>query len=243
LIANSSSSLEDEKELTTKVEQLMTSLDVVKKYKALAGGVVDFTVIVLLSVIGAVSVFIGQNLYQTYVSHNPNFIGFPSFLIAIAVFAAGLVAGLLWVDRKVRKAGKLGGEPWKDQLEKEGAAGAIGVLSNLDWAEVFEGIRYSKLGFVMYGIVKIIGYWILAFILLFFLDGIILDDFVHELVSLPIIGLVSLILVLILSMRDLQKRYNQSWALDSLLWELRWFESEFRRAEFVRPAEEGRSPK
>ena len=241
MIANSSSSLDDEKELTAKVEQLMISLDEVKKYKALAGGVVDFSAIILLSVIGAIFVFIGQNLYEIYVSYNPNNIGFPSFLIAVMVFGAGLVVGLLWVDRRVRWAAKPGREQWKDQLEKEGAAGAIGVLSKLDWSEVFEGIRYSKLGFVMYGVVKIIGYWILAFILLFFLDGIILDDFVHELVSLPVIGLVSLILVLILSTRDLQKRYNQSWALDSLLWELRWFESEFRRAEFVRPGEE-RSP-
>jgi len=219
----------------------MTSLDQVKKYKALASGAVDFVAIMLLSVIAATFVFIGQDLYETYVNYNPNNLGSPSFLIAAIVFAAGLIAGLLWVDRKVGTASKSTDEPWKDQIEKEGTAGAIGILSKLDWSEIFDGIRYSKLGFVMYGIVKIIGYWILAFILLLFLDGFILDDFLHELVSLPIIALVSLLLVLILSMRDLQKRYNQSWALDSLLWELRWFESEFRRAEFV--AEEGRSPK
>ena len=219
----------------------MLSLDQVKKYKVLAGGVVDFGIILLIAVIASLFAFIAQDLYQVFIYYDATNLGYPSVLLAFFFFGGGLVAGLLWVDRKVNKKSKNVGkeeeEDWRALINAEGTAGAIKLLSELNWSEVFQNIRYSKLGFVMYGIVKIVGYSIFAFFLLFLFNGFVLDDIFHTMVSVPLLGLISLILVLVLSRRDLQTRYNQSWALDSLLWELRWFESEFRRAEFG-PGEE-----
>ena len=43
------------------------------------------------------------------------------------------------------------------------------------------------------------------------------------------LGILALVVVLAGSWGDLKFRYLQSWSLDSLLWELRWFDSEFRR--------------
>ena len=43
---------------------------------------------------------------------------------------------------------------------------------------------------------------------------------------------IPLVLVLALSMKDLRYRYDQVGSLDSFLWELQWFDNEFRRADF-----------
>lgn len=211
----------------------MLSLDQVKKYKLLAGGVVDFVIILLIAVIAAIFAYIAQDLYQVYFYYNPNNLGYPSVLLATVFFAAGLVSGILSVDRKVNKKSIGDQQPqWKALITSEGAAGAIKLLSELEWSEAIQSIRYSKLGFVLYGIVKVVGYSILAFILLGIIDLFVLEDILHTTLNFPLLIFISLILVLFLSRGDLQKRYNQSWVLDSLLWELRWLESEFRKAEF-----------
>ena len=101
------------------------------------------------------------------------------------------------------------------------------ILAELDWPNVFQDIRYSKMGFVFYSIMKVVGYWILATIVLFLISIFGLSA-LHVTPNVISLAILSLIIALTLSRKDLQRRYGQSWALDSLLWELRWFDSEFR---------------
>jgi hypothetical protein len=55
----------------------------------------------------------------------------------------------------------------KSSNNKISTVGAVKILAGLDWPQVFQDIRYSKIGFVFYSILKVIGYWILTFIVLF----------------------------------------------------------------------------
>ena len=228
-----------EQDVPSKVAELMSTLDQVKRYKELARSLVDFALIMLASVIAILFVYIGTDLYQAQAGPLPSSIITPGVggivlsdvqgFSAFVIFAAGLIIGLFWVDRRVRRT-KVG--EWKSK-QGEGTLGAMKILSELDWPTVFQDIRYSKLGFVLFSILKIVVYWILGDILIFLGTAIFLDDPLHIQLSFDYIAIISLILVLVLNRKDLQRRYNQSWALDSLLWELRWFDSEFRgKAEF-----------
>jgi hypothetical protein len=222
----------EEEELSSKVGELMTTLDQVKKYKELARSVSDFALILLSTLIAILFVYIGVDLYQASGGQFPQdlILSGAEGLFALIIFGVAFVFGTLWLDRRSRRL-KVG--EWKKEFENDETVGAMKILAGLDWPSVFQDIRYSKIGFVFYSILKIIGYSILVFILIFLATGIFLEDPLHIQLNFVYVAIVSLILVLVLSRKDLQRRYNQSWALDSLLWELRWFDSEFReKAEF-----------
>lgn len=224
----------EQKDLTSKVAELMTTLDEVKKYKEIARSLADFALIILSSLVVILFVYIGTDLYEGAAGPLPASIitlnvggvvlSDAQGLSAFAIFIAAFLGGVFWMDRKMRSV-KIG--EWKESLQKEGSLGAIKILSSLDWSSVFSDIRYSKIGFLFYSILKIIGYWIASFIIIFIVTEIGLS-FLHIQLSLTYTALFSFILALVFSRKDLQRRYNQSWALDSLLWELRWFDSEFR---------------
>ena len=205
----------------------MSTLDEVRKYKELARSLVDFALIIISSIIVVLFVFIGIDSYQAFggqFSQDLIISGLEG-IISLLIVAGALIVGVLWIGRRTSRV-KVG--EWKKELEQNSTIGAMKILAGLDWPSVFQDIRYSKLGFVFYGIMKVIVYWILTFVIL----GLVLSFGLGVLHIQPNFGydtILSLIIAVALSSKDLQKRYNQSWALDSLLWELRWFESEFRR--------------
>ncbi len=223
----------EEQDLSSKVEELMTTLDQVKRYKELARSLIDFALIMLGSVAAILFVYIGTDWYQAVAGPLPSSIIMPSIggivlsdvqgLSAFVIFLAGLMIGIYWSGKRMNRV-KVG--EWRVQ-QKEGTLGAMKLLSGLDWPSVFQDIRYSKLGFVLYSVLKIIGFWIVASFFAYFILAI-PWSYLHVQLSSDYVYIVALIIVLVLSRKDLQRRYNQPWALDSLLWELRWFDSEFR---------------
>lgn len=227
--------------VVAKVEELMKTLDQVKKYKALARLMGDFLVIILLSFITLFSLELIFNFYyltgnfQSYFSY-PNILSIvtPSAglfssnsLLALIIIAAGIIVSILWVDHKLKRV-KL--EQWKS-TQNEGFAGAVKLLQELNWDTVFDDIRVSTFAYGLYAVTKIVGYWILATIILSFPYAIILG-LIHIDYNFNLLAFISLALVLAFSKKDLQKKYRQIASLDSLLWELRWFNSEFKSAEF-----------
>jgi len=212
--------------LSSKMAEFMTALDQVKKYRTLVASMTDFTLILLGTVVVALSVTISMRLSTLFVGTHPgNSVAIG--LLYLFIFPAGIIAAVFWVRRKMKSV-KVG--QWKSTLN-EGAPGAIELLQSLEWESIFSDIRYAKLGFFLYGIAKILAYWGLTFVFLFILSGVV-DVVLHMNVDYIIMMLFSLVAVLILSRNDLRKRYDQMWRLDWLLWELRWFESEFRGANF-----------
>lgn len=216
-----------EEELQTKMREFMIVLDQVKKYKELLRAFPDFLIIIALSIIGILSAQIVGRLELVFVTYiNPFWTGFVSSLI-ILILLIGVIIGLYWVNRRVKKV-KV--EQWKKTL-KEGAPGAIKLLQVLNWSNIFSDIRYAKLGFWFYSIAKITVFWVITVLGLSILAGWVVFAF-HLNVDFLVVGSFSLVLVLILSIKDLHRRFNQIGDLDALMWELRWFDNEFRRSDF-----------
>jgi uncharacterized membrane protein (DUF485 family) len=217
----------EEKDLASRVAEVMTTLDEVKKYKELARSLADFALIIISAIIVVLFVYIGIDSYQALGGQFTQglIISGLEGIISLLIIAGGLIAGVLWIGRRTSRV-RVG--EWKKELvEPNSTIGAMKLLAGLDWPTVFQDIRYSKLGFVFYSILKVIGYWILTFVILELILSFGLG-ILHIMPNLAYDAILSLIIAVAFSRKDLQRRYNQSWALDSLLWELRWFESEFR---------------
>ncbi len=235
-----------ETEATSKVEELMKALDEVKRYRALSRLTIDFTIITLATVVTLLSIEIFVNTLRVTTGFPCSYQGAATFscgdivgvpvspvivilagLSLLLVPIVGILGGVLWVDRRLKSV-KVG--EWKDTL-KEGFPGAVKLLTQMKWESVFEEIEVSKLGYMIYGAVKVFGYFLLVSLLLFF-PYTLVTSFIHTDINLYTGYLVSIVLVLVLSRNDLQRRYRQIWSLNALMWELRWFSSEFRSADF-----------
>ena len=209
--------------------EFMTVLDQVKAYRKLASAMADFILIVAASlvvleagyiIVNLLNVFYGQSIVYPGIS-----LVLPSYSAVVLFF--GVIVGVLWVRRKLSFVKIM---QWKSTLD-EGTPGAIKLLQETNWEKTFSDIRFAKLGFVLYGAVKILAFWVLAFFVFGVLVGIIQNTLHLSFDSISMV-VIPLVLVLVLSMKDLRYRYEQVGRLDSLLWELRWFDSEFRRADF-----------
>jgi hypothetical protein len=218
-----------EENLSSKMTEFMTALDQVKAYRELATAMADFVIIIVASVAALLALNIVANLLDVNYGYGfvtPGSSGWlPLFNFLILFF--GVIIGILWIRRKL---GSVKIAEWKSTLD-EGTPGVIKLLQETNWEKTFNDIRFAKLGFAVYGAVKILAYWLVAFFLFGVLSGF-MGNIIHlsfDPISLLVIPLV---LILVLSMKDLRNRYEQVGRLDSLLWELRWFDSEFRRADF-----------
>ena len=209
--------------------EFMTALDQVKVYRELATAMADFVIIVVALVAALLALNIVVNLMDVIYGYGfvtPGNSGWLPFFDFFILFF-GVIIGVLWVRRKLSSV-KIA--EWKSVLN-EGTPGAIKLLQETNWEKTFSDIRFAKLGLAVYGAVKILGYW-LAATLLFVVLSSFMGNIIH--LSLDPISLlvIPLVLVLVLSMKDIRNRYEQVGRLDSLLWELRWFDNEFRRADF-----------
>jgi len=212
--------------LSSKMAEFMTALDQVKKYRSIVASMPDFTLILLGSVVAALSVNVSMRLSTLFIGRNDG-LSIVAFFLIMLLFPAGIITAILWVRRKMKSV-KVG--QWKSTLN-EGAPGAIELLQDIQWDNIFSDIRYAKLGFFLYGIAKILAFWGLAVVSLFVFNWLV-EFVLHMSIDYITVMLFSLVAVLVLSRNDLRKRYEQMGRLDWLMWELRWFESEFKGANF-----------
>ncbi len=213
-----------EDSLSSKFKEFMTALDHVKKYRVLLSALPDFAIILTVSIILALFTMILRNFNSVYVSQSSGSVVFNYFVVFLF---AGIVVGTYWVNQKIKSV-KVG--QWKEQLD-EGLPGVIKLLHEINWDNIFSDIRHAKLGSWLYGITKVVIYWILAVIVFFNLTCW-LQNILHFGNAEYVVEVFSLVFVLVLSKKDLCNRYKQIGRLDMLFWELRWFESEFRGADF-----------
>jgi hypothetical protein len=212
--------------LSSKMAEFMTALDQVKKYREILASMTDFTTIMLGTIVAALSFTIVMRLSSLFIiaERGQNIV---LYFLFFAIFPAGIIAAV-WRVRQRVKSVRI--REWKTTLN-EGAAGALELLQDIQWDKIFSDIRYAKLGFFLYGIAKILAFWGLAVVSLFVFNWLV-EFVLHMSIDYLVVMLFSLVVVLVLSRNDLRKRYDQMGRLDWLLWELRWFESEFRGADF-----------
>jgi hypothetical protein len=209
--------------------EFMAALDQVKKYRELASAMADFVLIVVASaaVLGALHIVVNLlDVFYGYSLIDPASTGMLPF-IGFAVLFSGLLIGVYWVQRRMNSVEM---KQWESTLS-EGTPGALKLLQETQWEKTFGDIRFAKLGFAFYGVVKVMAYWMLALFFFGILSGVI-GNVLHLSFDPISFVVIPLVLVLVLSLKDLRYRYDQVGRLDSLLWELRWFDSEFRRADF-----------
>jgi hypothetical protein len=226
-----------EADVVSKVGDLMKALDDVKRYRELAFALIDFVGIFVVSIIVAFLWFDFQGVYAIYFgfssSSSISFFGpmiptsGPTSIFPFFILLAGFLIGVLWVNRRVDRT-KTG--EWRESL-KEGVPGAIKLLSEMDWESQLGSVSLARLSFLFYATIKVVAYF---FLISFFLSF--AEVFVAGLVgyafNTTFVLLTALILALIINRRGLENAFRRLRSLDLLFWDLRWFYSEFKRAEF-----------
>ena len=218
-----------EESVVSKVEELMETLDNIKKYNALAHSLKKFAIIV----VGSITVFaILAGVFELFdlrlVLDRPLFLSIA--LLSLLIPVAGIIAGVLFVRRKVSSVRT--GE-WKAELS-HGFPSALKILIELDWEKTFDEISMGKLSYALYAVLKTAAYWAVSFFALSLLGNAVIYLILQRLVfsSGILWGALAFLIVLLVLSKDIWKRYKEILALDMLLMELRWFSFEFRRAEF-----------
>ncbi|MDR0460752.1 MAG: hypothetical protein LBH62_04875 [Nitrososphaerota archaeon] len=216
-----------EEVLLNKMVEFFTSLDQVKEYRKIASTLVDFALIFTVSVVVLLTLHFVVNFLDLY---GVNYVFSNSSIVALSdvlIPCFGILIGFIWVKRKVAAVKT---QQWENAID-EGTPGALKLLQEINWDNIFSDIRFAKLGFVLYGVIKVVAYWLVT-VFMFTVGSIFLVNFFHFVFNFTLLIVVSFILVLVLSGKDIWNRYEQVGRLDSLLWELRWFEREFRNADF-----------
>jgi hypothetical protein len=217
-----------EENVVTNVAELMATLDQVKKYNALTSSLKRFALIVIGSLIVFLAVGGSINFLNLVVTLDEPQLFLASILLLL-IPISGISIGIYFIRKKVNsiKTGE-----WKAELSN-GFPSALKILTELDWDKTFDEISSGRVGYALYSILKAAAYLTITVFALGLVGNLVTFLFLHQgLLGGPIIGLISLLVVYLLLKKDFSKRYNQIRALDNLLWELRWFSVELRRAEF-----------
>ena len=225
-----------EAEVVEQVSALMRALDDVRRYRELASAMVDFLAILVVTVTASILMIFLQGVYDVtsgFPAYGANFSlgGIPSSNLAslaiIFIVLGGVLGGILWVDRRVRRT-RTGG--WEKTME-EGVPGAVKLLSEMDWESQLSMVSTSRLAYLFYAVLKVAGYSLLTYFFLVIIGGFLGLWYVIPSGPEYLVPL-SVVVVLILSKRSLEAGFNRLRSLDLLFWDLRGFYSEFKRAEF-----------
>jgi len=218
-----------EGKITEKVIELMETLDQVKKYSAITRSLNKF----ILIIVGSLATFFAL-LTVTEILELEKVLDIRMFFVvdslSLLVPVIGLLCGVIFMKKKINSV-QVG--DWRPEISN-GLSSSLKILVDLDWEKTLEVITFGRLGYAIYGLLKAGTYTVVtvsAFEL--FWNGLTLF-FLHRIISAGSLfwGLVAISIVFIMLAKDLLKRYRELRALDMLVWELRWFSFEFRRAEF-----------
>jgi hypothetical protein len=208
--------------------EFMTAIDQVKKYRKFAATLIDFVLIIVASIAILLTLDIGVNMLNLYGNTASSTILGLLPLFNIIILCVATFIGVIWVSRKMNTVKT---QQWKNTLN-EGTPGALKLLQESNWENIFNDIRSAKIGFALYGALKVVAYWLIAAFMFTVIAGFTFVNIFHFNFNIGSLLMASFIFALVLSVKDLRNRYEQIGRLDSLLWEFRWFEGEFRRTDF-----------
>ncbi len=215
--------------IVEKVAELLETLDQVKKYNALASSLKKFALIVISSIVIFLAVGASMGFLNLVVPLDRPQIVLASIL-SFFIPITGIAIGIFVVRKNVDSVQT--GE-WKEAIS-HGFPSVLQILMDIDWDETFDKISRGRLSYAVYGLLKVVAYSVISFFALGLTGNFITFALFHQIAVVPgpLLALISLLVVFLLLRKDLSKRYNQIRALDKLLWELRWFSVELKRAEF-----------
>ncbi len=219
----------NEEAVVAKVEEIMRIMDDVKKYNALARSLKGFAAIVIGSILLLVGLVVGLDLVALLNTLDRVLFVVLSLLLFL-IPVGGLIAGVLFVKRKVNAVGV---EEWKEELS-QGFPAALKLLIELDWERTVEEIVIGKLTYILYGLLKTVAYFVIALFALELSGNLLVILFMGstDLLFVLFFGVLAFPVVFLIVGNDLLRRYKEIHALDMLLLDLRWFSNEFGRYEF-----------
>ncbi len=232
--------MSEEETVVAKVGDLMRTLDDVKRYRELAYAMVDFAAIIVVSLIAVIALAMTQSVVdiaygfpssingQAYLLFGQPFAASPwVLLVQLSILIGGLLFGIMWVDRRVRRTEA--GE-WRETLN-EGVPGALKLLSSIEWDSLLGTVSLARVSYLFYALVKVAGYFLFTWFLLSFALG--FSGLLTQVVlSFDYVPFLALTIVLLLTRKNIAEGFRKLRSLDLLFWDLRWFSSEFKRAEF-----------
>jgi len=217
-----------EEKVMTKVTELMETLDEIKKYEVLSTHFNKFALTVISSIVIVILASTLLPYSGLLASFDPAQRFFLMFLLVL-IPISGVVIGVVFVRRKINSV-KTG--EWKDEL-LHGFPAALKILSEMNFQSSFIKISSCGLNYVMYGLVKGIAYWIIAY----FVAGLIFNLTTYIIVhQTQILGGASMWTALLVTFgylkKELSKRFNEIRAIENLQCELRRLGHELRGTEF-----------
>lgn len=217
-----------EESVVSKVSELLETLDHVRQYNELYHAFKKFALIVGSSI--AIFLLIGLSLnFANLTASQPDLILESGVLLFIPIL--GIALGVLYTKNKLKtvKTGE-----WKTELSSNGFPAALKIITEIDWEKTIDEISLGRYCYGLYGLLKAFAYWIIITFALAPIGNLVAILTLQRtgFFGFPAIGFISLIIVFVLLRKDLNNRFNEIRALDKLLWELRWFSLELRRAEF-----------
>jgi TRAP-type C4-dicarboxylate transport system permease small subunit len=217
-----------EETVVAKVAELMETLDQVKKYNALTSSLKKFALVVISTII--IFLAVGGSLgFLNLVATLDKPQIFLMSLLLLLIPIGGVSVGVYFIRKNINSIQT--GE-WKEELSN-GFPSALKILTELDWDKTFDEISSGRVGYALYSILKAVAYLVITTFVVGLVANIVTFTVLHQgLIGGPFSGLIAILIVYLLLRKDLSRRYSQIRALDNLLWELRWFSVELRRADF-----------
>ena len=210
-----------------KVEELMSALDQIKKYRAQIPAIAALLVAVLITISALLIAVIIANLLRLFYLLNISFLYPPVFVISFVLLFVGIEVGLKRASRRISEANF--GE-WKSETS-QGFSGSIKALSEIDWDKELREIKASKSDLVRYAILKTAIYWLATFLLAELFNLLISVPFLLADLPFLFLGGLTLLISVILAWEDIMRGYRTPRSLEVLYWQLRSFYSEFRQKE------------
>jgi hypothetical protein len=212
---------------SVKVEELMATLDSVRKYRVYIPAIASLLIYVLTAISLLLVAVLAANFIRVFYLADISYLYPPVFIISFILLLAGIEVGLRRVKKRVSEVdvGK-----WKGETS-QGFSGAVKVLSELDWESELKNIRSARSDLIRYSVLKTAIYWVAIFLLGELLNLLILAPFLSLYLPLIPLGLIAALISIALTSEDVIGGYKRSRSLEILYWQLRSFYSEFRQKE------------
>ncbi|SRR5579875_910349 len=214
-------------EAYAKVEQLMDTLDRVRRYRAFIPAASSLLIYTLSAVAALLLAVLVANFARLFFSLDVSFLYPPVFILSFALIIIGMFLGVRKANARI--AGVRVGE-WKSALSQN-LSGAFRVLSDIDWETQLEDIKQAKTDLIQYALLKTMLYWLLSFLLAELFNFLIVDTLLSGNINFIFLGVVTLLISIVITSEDTSRAYRGSRSLETLYWQLRSFYGEFKQKE------------
>lgn len=223
----------NEDEAVDKIKNLMSSIDTVTRYSNAGSKFPLVFLLFLLGVVGTNLITIILDIYDYQIVSAPmssvNVLN-GTMIIEVGFFWLPLWAVLIFLAYRILHKPLVTDKPrdWEKDLD-EGIIGVMKIIEKHDWESTLADLKKARRSFIVISGLQFFVSWLLV---LFFvaLGAGLIDSILKSYINDYIILGISLVIVLVLGDRSIQKSYRELWYVDDLITELRWFYLEFERS-------------